>query len=149
MLVFLVQKMRAEVAANNQKIATVAKDMKKILTDVQDTKNSCSLCPSEFLHRNVQLKSRYFFSKTERTWSDARDDCIRRGAYLVEVQSKEEDNFLGGIIMTEGVIFHWMGANDLLNVGQWIWQQSNTPVKYTNWEAGEPSNDDGGEHCLA
>ena len=143
-----VQRMRAELTATNQKIATVATDIKEILTEVQATKKSCFLCPSEFLYRNVQLRSCYFFSKTKKTWANASDECIRRGAYLVEVDSKEEDDFLRGIIMTGSEIFHWMGSNDLLKEGQWMWHQSGKPFTYTNWLPGQPDNSDGKEHCL-
>ena len=147
-----VQKMGVEVAATNRKmraeLASVAMDIKKILQDAQGAKNSSKVCPSEFLHRNVRLKSCYFFSKTKRTWANARDDCIRRGAYLVEVESKEEDDFLRGIIMPEGHANHWMGGNDLLREGQWVWHQSGKPLTYTNWSAQQPSNIPSGQDCL-
>ena len=129
-----IQKMRAE-------LATIAMSMEKILTDV-------SQCPSEFLYRNLKLKSCYFFSKTKRSWTNARDDCIRRGAYLVEVQSKEEDDFLRGIVMAEGKAYYYMGGNDRVKEGQWMWQKSGKPFTYTNWAPEQPDNDDGIEHCL-
>ena len=142
------RQLRQEVLKMRAELASVAIDIKKILQDAQGAKNSSMVYPSEFLYRNVELKSGYFFSKTKMNWAAARDDCLRRGAYLVEVESKEEDDFLRGILLTEGEINHWMGGNDLSKEGQWVWQQSNKPLTYTNWLAGEPSNLHGGEDCL-
>ena len=142
------RQLRHEVQKISAKLATIAMDIKKILQGAQGAKNSTIVCPSEFLHRNEELKSCYFFSKTKMTWENAKDDCSRRGAYLVEVQSKEEDDFLRVILMTGGEINHWMGGNDLLKEGQWVWQQSGKIVIYTNWKSGEPGNSYGGEDCL-
>ena len=50
--------------------------------------------------------------------------------------------------MTGSEIFHWMGSNDLLKEGQWMWHQSGKPFTYTNWGPGQPDNYDGIEHCL-
>jgi len=29
-----------------------------------------------------------------------------------------------------------------------VWSPSNTPLSYTNWNAGEPNNYGGAEHCV-
>ncbi|XP_053382289.1 delta-like protein D isoform X3 [Mercenaria mercenaria] len=36
----------------------------------------------------------YFSSSEQKTWADARADCIARGGYLVEIESYEENEFL-------------------------------------------------------
>ena len=122
------RQLRHEVQKISAKLATIAMDIKKILQDAHGARNNSIVCPSEFLHRNEELKSCYFFSKTKMNWAPARDDCLRRGAYLVEVESKEEDDFLRGKLMAEGEVNHWMGGNDLLKEGQWVWQQSGKTV---------------------
>ena len=44
----------------------------------------------------------------------------------------------------------WLGANDLAKKYTWVWQNSSTPVIYTNWDIGNgnPSNSGSGEDCL-
>jgi hypothetical protein len=39
----------------------------------------------------------------------------------------------------------WLGLNDLVSEGSWIWDDR-TPLVYENWDEGEP-NDAGGEDC--
>lgn len=43
----------------------------------------------------------------------------------------------------------WIGGNDLISEGKWMWMTSHTPLHYTNWAHGEPSNEFGGEHCMS
>ena len=130
-----------------QEIRLVVSKIWNFLRDNLGEKNCSMQCPSEFIHRNVELKSCYFFSKTKMTWPDARDDCIRRGSYLVAVQSKQEDDFLRGILVTKEDADHWMGGSDLLKEGQWVWHQSGEQFTYTNWFPGQPDNSRG-EACL-
>eukprot|EP00964_Phaeocystis_antarctica_P044804 scaffold25763_cov63-Phaeocystis_antarctica.AAC.2 len=41
----------------------------------------------------------------------------------------------------------WIGGTDAASEGTWVWSPSNTPLSYTNWNAGERNNQ-GGEDCV-
>ena len=64
------------------------------------------------------------------------------------VQSKQEDDFLRGILVTEEDAHHWMGGSALLKEGQWMWHQNGDQFTYTNWVPGQPDNIEGREDCL-
>ena len=42
----------------------------------------------------------------------------------------------------------WLGANDVAKKNTWVWQDSLTPMTYTNWSPGNPSDTNGVEDCL-
>ena len=44
----------------------------------------------------------------------------------------------------------WIGLQDFLREGRWVWNSNLEPATYFNWEAGEPNNDhhhEGGQDC--
>ncbi|CAG2250832.1 unnamed protein product [Mytilus edulis] len=45
--------------------------------------------------------------------------------------------------------YYWLGALDMKTEGQWVWENSGTPVTFTDWWPGEPNVDDAAiEDCL-
>ena len=40
----------------------------------------------------------------------------------------------------------WIGASDL-KVNQWLWNEDFSPMKYTNWNKGQPDGGTG-ENCV-
>ncbi|XP_051519439.1 CD209 antigen-like protein E isoform X2 [Myxocyprinus asiaticus] len=64
----------------------------------------------------------YFFSSGKLNWSCSQDDCVSKGANLVTITSKQEQEFLvSKINMT-----HWIGLNDLDTEGHWVWVNNQT-----------------------
>uniref|UniRef100_A0A8C7Y642 C-type lectin domain-containing protein n=1 Tax=Oryzias sinensis TaxID=183150 RepID=A0A8C7Y642_9TELE len=60
--------------------------------------------------------SLYFISSTKLPWLQSRDDCQQRGADLVIINSKEEQNFMGK--------FHrltWIGLTHKAETMKWNW----------------------------
>ena len=43
----------------------------------------------------------------------------------------------------------WIGGSDVMAEGKWMWMTSHTPISYTNWARGAPSNNLGRQHCLS
>ena len=128
------------------RVYTVIEEMRQMLKEIHSTTvNVSSLhCPEEFLHSNSNLGSCYFISKTKLRWDDAVEDCIRRGSYLAEIQSKEENDYLGSL--TAGTV-HWLGGTDFISENMWVWKNSGVRFTYSNWRLGDP---DGGrlKNCL-
>ncbi len=36
---------------------------------------------------------------------------------------------------------YWIGLNDLVSPGTWVWQYSFQPLEYTSWGSGQPRTD--------
>jgi hypothetical protein len=46
---------------------------------------------------------------------------------------------------------YWIGLSDIQEEGTWVWMSSKIPLvpgDYTNWESGQPDNDDDDENCV-
>ncbi|KAM7393674.1 hypothetical protein PAMP_020529 [Pampus punctatissimus] len=57
----------------------------------------------------------YYISSTKKTWEDSRKDCKDRGADLIIVNSKEEQEFIGSHMI------YWIGLSDREEKGTWKW----------------------------
>ncbi|GFR99332.1 LOW QUALITY PROTEIN: collectin-11 [Elysia marginata] len=85
---------------------------------------------------------RYYVSKTAEKfdiWA-ADKQCSENGGHLVEVDDKAENDFLHDHINKVKAPRIFTGGNDIHNEGVWKFWHSNRPVKFSNWEPGEPNN---------
>nr|XP_022312036.1 C-type lectin domain family 17, member A-like [Crassostrea virginica] len=80
------------------------------------------------------------------TWSEAKMECRKLCSYLVEIESKEEADWISGTFLEKencgSNIFNcaaWTGLNDLDIEGRYIWDHSNASLTLTNWHPKEPS----------
>ncbi|XP_076125902.1 C-type lectin domain family 4 member E-like [Alosa pseudoharengus] len=76
--------------------------------------------------------SLYFFSIEDRNWTMSRKDCRQRGADLVIINSKEEQEFISARFRDT-----WIGLTDSEIEGEWKF-----------WMENEPNNADKGEDCV-
>ncbi|XP_029366771.1 CD209 antigen-like protein E [Echeneis naucrates] len=86
----------------------------------------------------------YYISSQRRSWHDSRQDCLQRGADLVIINNRQEQNFLIGFSMVA-----WIGMTDREMEGTWIWVDG-TPVNRDGsllWAPGQPDGAFGGEDC--
>ncbi|XP_039880707.1 CD209 antigen-like protein A [Simochromis diagramma] len=78
--------------------------------------------------------SLYYVSSTENTWNDSREDCLQRGADLVIINSREEQNFI-----REFKKRTWIGLTDAEKEQTWKWVDGTTPT-ISFWDIGEPNS---------
>ncbi|KAA8590709.1 hypothetical protein FQN60_014643 [Etheostoma spectabile] len=78
----------------------------------------------------------YYISSIEKTWKGSRDDCIQKGADLVIINSKIEEDF---IRKSQKIV--WIGLTDSETEGTWKWVDG-TPLNESYWASEEPN---GGE----
>ena len=78
----------------------------------------------------------------QKTWSDARSDCLSKGGDLSSFVSYEQQ--MKEMPATGG---YWLGFNDIDAEGQWKWSNGE-PSTWTNWKHPEPNNAGSNEHCL-
>ena len=78
-------------------------------------------------------ESCYFFNPETSVdnFNDAVSTCNDLGGYLVEIESKPEDDYIinkvTGLAKSVNTDY-WIGAEDLDNDGNWIWHNSGNPV---------------------
>ncbi|XP_073319991.1 CD209 antigen-like protein C [Pagrus major] len=79
----------------------------------------------------------YYISTWEKSWQESRSDCLQRGADLVIINSKEEQEF------TQYFRRHmWIGLTDQETEGTWKWVDG-TLLTTSYWGAKEPNSHEG------
>ncbi|XP_061534827.1 CD209 antigen-like protein E [Phycodurus eques] len=85
--------------------------------------------------------SLYYISSTTRSWSSSRADCLRRGADLVVINSREEQAFIVKFNLRV-----WIGLTEKDGTWKWV-DRSQLTESY--WAANEPNNYEGTkEDCV-
>lgn len=108
--------------------------------------------------------SRYFVSTEKKSWNDAKRDCRSKGASLVIVNSKEDQEFLLSLEKSVWIGLADIDPTDVLG-SDWIWDDATFAYSYTTdtsfWYPGrydkvngwytedntQPDNRGGNERC--
>ncbi|XP_071199603.1 CD209 antigen-like protein E isoform X2 [Salvelinus alpinus] len=122
----------------------------KLLTETDQLKGEIDNLQNKLLFMEHHFKmgwchfgsSFYLFSTVGKTWEQSKQDCVRRGADLVIIDSREEQNLINGF---NGMF--WIGLSDRETEGSWKWVDG-TPLTIQYWKSGEP-NSYGGEEDYA
>ncbi|XP_041789789.1 CD209 antigen-like protein E [Chelmon rostratus] len=77
--------------------------------------------------------SLYYISSLKKSWQQSRDDCLQRGADLVIINSKEEQEFARRFRKLV-----WIGLTDNKTEGTWKWVDG-TPLTTSYWAQNEPN----------
>ncbi|KAJ8361792.1 hypothetical protein AAFF_G00420490 [Aldrovandia affinis] len=110
---------------------------------LRSQKRVCRPCPEGWEQRNSTC---YYFSTGRKSWDDSRSACLKQGADLMIIESKEEQDF---IYNHTGTSVYWIGLSDSETEGIWLWVDG-TPLQKDKafWATGEP-NDHRSEDCAA
>ncbi|KAF3694511.1 C-type lectin domain family 17, member A Prolectin [Channa argus] len=88
----------------------------------------------------------YLLSTESGSWTKGREDCRKRGADLVVINSAEEQTFLSAFTR----MGTWIGLSDRDEEGTWRWIDGTT-LTFKYWDVMEPNNEDkdstDGEDC--
>ncbi|XP_065934802.1 C-type mannose receptor 2 [Magallana gigas] len=88
----------------------------------------------------------YLLNRTKLSWPDAKSECTRCGAYLVEIKNEDENKWIEEYLLQD--VFcrskydctSWIGGTDIETEGQFVWGHSKTPFTYTNWDFINPND---------
>ncbi|XP_062596308.1 perlucin-like protein [Saccostrea cucullata] len=84
----------------------------------------------------------YLFEQTFLNWNEAKTYCTNNGAYLVEIDTKDEDDWLvEQISMRNGGKNEnqYLGATSHAQLGVWRWSTDNALISYSNFWPGQPN----------
>ncbi|XP_061187147.1 perlucin-like protein [Saccostrea echinata] len=95
----------------------------------------------------------YFLNQTMRTWNEAKVECQRHNAYLVEVESSDENTWVTSTYIkppdqcpVSWYCSVWSGGMYSTTKQNHVWQNSEAIASYTNWDSDQPSG--GGQNCI-
>lgn len=101
-------------------------------------------CPCDVAVRDGRP---YLICVNQMGWFAARNICHSVGYDLAVANDAGEDAFLFGELQRRGLGGAWIGLNDHVAEGQWVWLDGQ-PLLYSHWDQGEPNNGgNGGEDC--
>ncbi|XP_017316716.2 C-type lectin domain family 4 member E-like, partial [Ictalurus punctatus] len=86
----------------------------------------------------------YYISTEEKSWTESRDYCRERGADLVIINNKEEQEFISKILSRRKA---WIGLSEGDREGEWKWVDG-TPLNTEFWGQSEPNSAAGEEDCV-
>nr|XP_022311364.1 low affinity immunoglobulin epsilon Fc receptor-like [Crassostrea virginica] len=79
-------------------------------------------------------------------WSEAKTECRNMCSYLIEIESKEEADWISATYLENvnclSLLWDctaWTGLNDIDIEGSYVWDHSNAPISFSNWHPREPS----------
>ena len=91
---------------------------------------------------------KYHIESTKKSLAEARAFCINRGQKLFEPKSLEAINEVIEIAKAQGVTESVLWIGIWRYQGNFIYDSSNDPIVYENWNPGEP-NGESREDCTA
>ncbi|XP_053335433.1 C-type lectin domain family 10 member A-like [Clarias gariepinus] len=96
--------------------------------------------------RWILFSSSFYYISTKRmNWTESRQDCKERGADLVIINSREEQEFILKHVVHDEA---WLGLSDRETEGKWKWVDGTELTASTGyWRKGEPNNSHNKEDC--
>ncbi|KAK2843592.1 hypothetical protein Q7C36_011807 [Tachysurus vachellii] len=140
---------------NSQK-QKLEEDKKKLQSQILNLEGNCGKCLPNWVLMNSTC---FYFAVSSTTprkgWDGGRDDCKKKGADLVVIDSKEKQEFIVESLkaLRYNLPFNyyngfWIGLKDDHTEGIWKWLNGTT-LKEGYWMDGEPNDDRSIEDCAA
>ncbi|KAJ8355152.1 hypothetical protein AAFF_G00090560 [Aldrovandia affinis] len=110
---------------------------------LRSQKRVCRPCPEGWEQSNSKC---YYFSTENKSWNDSRSDCLKQGADLVIIESKDDQDFIS---KHKRDYFYWIGLSDSETEGTFLWVDG-TPLQEDKafWRRGQPNDHDGSQDCV-
>jgi len=96
--------------------------------------------------------SHYYYLLRATNWTTSETWATQLGGHLATVDTANEENWIYDTFASyagtnRGAL--WIGLNDAINPGKFVYSSGLTDIVYTNWATGQPANCDGNEFYTA
>ncbi|XP_051011409.1 C-type lectin domain family 9 member A [Acomys russatus] len=88
--------------------------------------SNCSSCPHNWIQNG---KNCYHAFERWEIWSSSKENCLKEGANLLQIDSKEEMDFIiNSMWKLKGGDEYWVGVFQERLSGSWFWQDGSSPL---------------------
>ncbi|XP_067289716.1 hepatic lectin-like [Pseudorasbora parva] len=135
------------------KITNLTEERDQLLTrNMQLSLNNSDLIKQRMKNELLKMdgwvfyqSSFYLISTDKKSWNESRRYCTERGADLIIINNKEEQDFTQILSRTKV----WIGLTDSDVEGRWKWVDgSSLNSSFRFWASGEPNSYSGNEDCV-
>ncbi|XP_055360995.1 CD209 antigen-like protein C [Betta splendens] len=121
---------------SNKQVFSLDEDRERLRANLSEVTEERNKLRRLFTQRWTMFNnSLYFLSNEPGSWTKGRDDCIKREAHLVVIDSDKEQRFLSGLTKEAA----WIGLTDRDKEGTWGWI-SGAPLTVRYWWKNQPDN---------
>merc|ERR1711860_49037 len=102
-------------------------------------------CPSGWTQHKNSCCFLHFHDKYD--WVESKGFCEGHNAHLAYIEDAEENTFAKGLMQAQfqndldSDPHVWIGGDDEIEEGKWVWYKIEQPVTFTDWGPGEPNSD--------
>ncbi|XP_051031913.1 C-type lectin domain family 9 member A-like [Phodopus roborovskii] len=90
--------------------------------------SNCSPCPHNWIQHG---KSCYYFFQLWKMWNDSKENCLKEGASLLQIDSKEEMDFMIPSLWNLKEKEYWVGVYQDELSRSWFWLDGSSPLSLT------------------
>nr|XP_022297397.1 perlucin-like [Crassostrea virginica] len=107
-----------------------------------------TVCPHGWIH-GISGNSCYAIIRDALDYFEATAYCTAVHSKLLEIENASEEMFLRLHLLDNHLnIDFWIGLNDILTEGEFVWMSTQQIPTYTDWGPNQPDNDQQLEDCV-